>query len=168
MKISVALALALLAAPAVAQHHHAHHHGAGQLGIVVEGERLTLQLALAQADLVGFERAARTPREQLAAQAVLAKLGQPARLFVPAAAAQCQLVEQATEAPLLQGGQAADGHGDIAARYVYRCARPAALNEVKVGVSGEFARVRTLAVSFAGPQGQKAGRIDGKSPVFAW
>lgn len=166
MKILVALAVALASSAAFAQHHHSH--GVGQLGIVVEPGQLTLELEIPQHDLVGFERAPQTAREQLTVQAVLDKLKQPERLFTPAAAAQCTLLEKTIEAPLLTGGQAAGGHGDVAARYVYRCAQAAALNAVQASVFKEFPRLRTLTVSFAGPQGQKAGQLDGKKPVFAW
>lgn len=164
MKILAAFGFVLAASSAFAQ----HSHGVGQLGIVVEQGQLTLLLEIPQHDLVGFERAAKTAREQVTVQATLAKLDQPERLFAPAAAGQCMLAEKNVVAPLLTGGQAAGGHGDVEARYVYRCASPAALNEVKTNVFKEFPRVRSLTVSFAGPQGQKAGRLDGKNPVFAW
>lgn len=166
MKIPVLLALVFASSVALAQ--HSHSHGVGQLGIVVDNGQLTLELEIPQHDLVGFERAAKTAREQLTVQAALEKLGQPERLFAPAAAGQCVLAERTVTAPLLTGKAAADGHGDVAARYVYRCAQPAALNAVQANVFKEFPRVRALAVSFAGPQGQKSGRLDGKKPVFAW
>jgi hypothetical protein len=166
MKILAALCLACVSSVTFAQHHHSH--GVGQLGIVLEQEQLTLLLEIPQHDLVGFERAAKTAREQVTVQAVLEKLGQPERLFTPAAAGQCVLAEKSVTAPLLTGGPAAGGHGDVEARYVYRCASPAALNELKANVLKEFPRVRSLTVSFAGPKGQKAGKLDGKNPVFAW
>jgi hypothetical protein len=166
MKILAALCFALATSNAFAQHQHSH--GVGQLGIVVEQDQLTLLLEIPQHDLVGFERPAKTAREQVTVQATLEKLGQPERLFAPAAAAQCALSEQQIDAPLLTGGPSRDGHGDVEARYVYRCAQPAALNAVRTRVTKEFPRVRALTVSFAGPQGQKAGRLDGKNPVFGW
>ena len=166
MKIIAAFCLAAVSSVVFAQHHHAH--GVGQLGIVVEQDRLTLELEIPQHDLVGFERAPKTAREQVTVQAVLEKLGQPERLFTPAATAQCALAEKTVEAPLLKGGQAAGGHGDVEARYVYRCASPAALNELRTNVLKEFPRVRSLTVSFAGPKGQKAGKLDSKNPVFTW
>lgn len=164
MKILAALCFVLASSCALAQ----HSHGVGQLGIVVENDRLTLLLEIPQHDLVGFERAAKTAREQVTVQAVLEKLGQPERLFTIAKAGQCVLTEKDVAAPLLTGGQDTGGHGDVEARYVYRCANPAALNEVKTTVLKEFPRVRSLAVSFAGPQGQKAGKVDGRNPGFAW
>jgi hypothetical protein len=166
MKILAALCFALASSAAVAQQPHSH--GVGQLGIVVDNDQLTLLLEIPQDDLVGFERAAKTAREQVTVQAVLAKLKQPERLFTPAAGAQCTLAEKTVEAPLLTGGPAGDGHGDVEARYVYRCAQPAALNEVRSSVMKEFPRLRSLTVSFAGAKGQKAGKLDGKNPVFAW
>ncbi len=166
MKILAAFGCVLAAVPAFAQHPHSH--GVGQLGIVVDQGQLTLLLEIPQHDLVGFERAPKTAREQLTVQAALDKLKQPERLFAPAAAGQCALTEKDVAAPLLTGGQAGEAHGDVAARYVYRCASPAALNEVKTNVLKEFPRLRALTVSFAGPKGQKAGKLDGKNPVFAW
>ncbi|PKO34687.1 MAG: hypothetical protein CVU34_06130 [Betaproteobacteria bacterium HGW-Betaproteobacteria-7] len=164
MKILAALCFALASSGALAQ----HSHGVGQLGIVVENDRLTLLLEIPQHDLVGFERAAKTAREQVTVQATLEKLGQPERLFTPAAAGQCVLAEKSITAPLLTGGQATGGHGDVEARYVYRCVQPAALNELRTSVNKEFPRLRALTVSFAGAKGQKAGRLDAKNPVFAW
>lgn len=166
-KLSLFL-LVLLSGAASAQAPHAHQHGAGQLGIVVEGAQLTLLLEAPQHDLVGFERAAKSAREQLTAQAALEKLRAPARLFVPTAAAQCALSEQKIDAPLLEGKASSDGHGDVEARYVYRCANPLALDGLRVQVGEEFPRLRALAVSFAGPKGQKAGRVDTRQPVFSW
>jgi hypothetical protein len=167
MKKSPLLLLALLAGQAAAHEQHAHQHGLGQLGIVVEGAQLTLLLEAPQHDLIGFERAARSAREQLAAQAALEKLRSPARLFVPTEAAQCALSEQKIDAPLLEG-QGGDGHGDIEARYVYLCANPLALDDLRVQVGEAFPRLRALDVSFAGPKGQKAGRVDIRQPVFSW
>lgn len=159
---------ALLPALAVAGNDHAHNHGVGQLGIVVEGDQLTLLLELPQHDVVGFERAPKSAREQVTVQAALEKLKTPAKLFTPTAAAQCQPGEAKIDAPLLQGAKGNHGHGDIEARYVYRCAQPAALTDLKSSVAAEFPRVRSLSVSFAGPKGQKAGKLDAKTPVFAW
>lgn len=168
MKNYIALGLAIVSSIPIAYGQHAHSHGVGEIGIVVEGEQLTVLLEIPQHDVVGFERAPKNAREQLTVQAALEKLGQPERLLVPSAAGQCALVDKVVEAPVLTGGKAAEGHTDVAARYVFRCAQPAALKTLQVNVMAEFVRVRSLTVSFAGPQGQKAGKLDGKNPVFAW
>jgi len=166
-KLSFFLLVVLLGAtPVKAQ--HAHRHGAGQLEIVLEGDRLSLSLDVPQHDLVGFERPARGARELLAAQAALEKLRLPARLFEPTAAAQCTPGEAKIDAPLLEGKASGSGHGDVEASYVFRCANPQALDGLRVKVGEAFPRLRSLAVSFAGPQGQKAGRVDARQPVFSW
>lgn len=168
MKKLPLLLLALLPAMAFAHKNHAHNHGVGQLGIVLEGEQLTLLLETPQHDIVGFERAPKTAREQVTVQAALEKLKTPGKLFAPTAAAQCVVVDQNVDAPLLAGDKGHDGHGDIEVRYVYRCAQPAALVDLKSMVSAEFPRLRALNVSFSGPQGQKAGKIDAKNASFRW
>jgi len=168
MKKLALILIALLPALAFAHKQQAHTHGAGQLGIVVEGEQLTLLLELPQHDVVGFERAPKSAREQVTVQAALEKLRNPAKLFAPTAAAQCELADHKIDAPLLEGAKGHHGHGDVEVRYVYRCAQLAALTDLKATVSAEFPRVRSLNVSFAGPKGQKAGKLDAKNPVFAW
>jgi hypothetical protein len=160
--------ISLFSTAAIAQGGHAHHHGVGQLGIVLDQDQLTVVLEVPQYDLVGFERAPANAREQLTVQAALEKLNAPEKLFVPTAAAQCQAVEKKIEAPLLGPGKPQDGHGDVAARYVFRCAKPEALKEVKVQVMAAFKRVRSLTVSFAGPKGQKAGKLDARNSLFSW
>lgn len=163
------LLLALLALPAAAQHaQHAHQHGVGRLDIALEGETLSLMLEMPQHDLVGFERAPRNAREQATAQAALERLNTPERLFAPTAAAGCRVQEKSVEAPLLDGASSADGHGDVDAAYIFQCTTPAALKDVRVLLIDAFPGLRTLNVSFAGPRGQKAGRLDAGNPVFAW
>ena len=155
-----ALALWLVLSPAYGQ--HAHSHGAGRIGVVVENDQLTIMLEIPQHDLVGFERAPRNDSEQGAVQTAMDKLDAPERLFVPSAAAQCKVADKKIDAPLLSGRKSQDGHGDVTARYVYRCARPGSLSDL------EIRRVHTLAVSFSGSKGQKAGKIDPKNTVFSW
>ena len=77
MKKLPVLLLALLPTLLLAHNDHAHKHGAGQLGIVVEGGQLTLLLELPQQDVVGFERAPKSAREQVTVQAALEKLKAP-------------------------------------------------------------------------------------------
>lgn len=162
------VSLALFSSAALAHGAHAHKHGAGQLGIVIENDQLVVLLELPQHDLVGFERAPANAREQLAVQAALEKLKAPEKLFSLTAAAQCQPVDTRIDAPLLAGGKPQGGHGDVEARYVFRCARPEALNELGVQVMETFKRVRSLNVSFAGPKGQKAGKLDARNTRFGW
>jgi len=168
MKRQTLFLLVLLSGVAPVKAQHAHQHGTGRLDIVVEGAQLSVSLDVPQHDLVGFERPAQGARELLAVQATLEKLRLPARLFEPTAAAQCTPGDAKIDAPLLEGKASGSGHGDIEASYVYRCANPQALNGLRVKVGEAFPRLRSLAVSFAGPQGQKAGRVDARQPVFSW
>lgn len=161
-------ALLVLMLPGTGLGQHGHSHGAGRLDLVVEKDRLTLELEIPQHDLVGFERAPKGAAEKRTVEAAMETLKAPERLFAPSAAAGCVAVSHDIDAPLLDGGRSRDGHGDIAARYVYRCARPEALNDLKVRVMERFGRVRTLSVRFSGTKGQKAGRLDRRNAVFSW
>lgn len=168
MKKLLVLMLALYPVFNLAHGQPVHAHGAGQLGIVVEGSQLSVLLEIPQYDLVGFERAPRDARERLTVQAAMDKLNAQERLFTPSTSAQCKFIDKKIDAPLLSGGKSPDGHGDMTARYFYRCTKPESLTELGVNVMREFKGVRTLVVSFSGPKGQKAGKVDRKNTVFAW
>ncbi len=160
--------LLVLMLPATGHGQHGHSHGAGRLDLVVEKDRLTLDLEIPQHDLVGFERAPKGAAEKRAVQFAMETLKAPEKLFAPSVAAGCAVVSHHIDAPLLDDGKSRDGHGDVEARYVYRCARPEALIDLKVNVMDLFSRVRTLSVRFSGPKGQKAGRLDRRNAVFSW
>lgn len=167
MKRMIVQMLALLLVFSLAHGQHVHTHGAGQLGIVVEGNQLTVLLEIPQNDLVGFERAPKDDRERAAVQAAMDKLNAHETLIALSTAAQCKVIDKKIDAALLSGGKSTNGHGDVAARYVYRCAKSEFLTELGVNVIREFKGVRTLAVSFSGPKGQKAGKIDRRNSVFS-
>ena len=91
----------------------------------------------------------------------LARLRSAAALFTADAAAQCTLSRAEVSAPVLEpaiptAGQApAEAHGDLDARYDYRCARPQQLRTLKLGLFDAFKRMQRIDVQMAGAQGQR-------------
>jgi hypothetical protein len=96
------------------------------------------------------------------------KLKQVGQVLMPSAAAQCTSTGVELESPVLGGKPEAGGHNDLDARYTWRCAKPEALRDVAVGLFADFPRLRRIAVEFAGPQGQRAGRLDARNSRFNW
>jgi hypothetical protein len=151
------LALALLAAAGGAQaHSRPHEHGVASIDVAVDGAQLTVLLNMPLDGLLGFERPPRNDRERHAADAALALLRDGARMFGPEAAAQCTLQSVEIDAPVLAPGAKAQGdHAELDATTVFRCAQPAALSRLKLGMFDAFPRLKRVDVQVAGPQGQR-------------
>lgn len=163
MQRTALFAVLFCALPALAQ----HVHGEGRLDVAIDKGILTLDLELPLDAAVGFERAPKTEKERAAlaeAQRVL-----DAVPFVPASAAGCALQSKEAAVPFRDGKpQAADAHADIDARYVFRCANPAALHDVETTLFKSFKRLYRLEAQRAGPGGQGAARLSPNQPALRW
>lgn len=160
---STALVTALWLAAGPASAGKAHEHGALRMDLSLEGADLSIALAMPLDSAVGYERAPRTEAERQAAAAALARLRDGAAMFRPDAAAQCSLTSAAVSAPVLErpapAGQAADGHADLDATYVFRCTQPAKLLQLEVLLFDAFKRVDRIDVQAALPHGQRKATL---------
>lgn len=159
---------AACAAPVPAQAHGGHRHGEADLLVSVEGAELVVRLETPLDNLLGFERAPRTPPERAAAERLLQRLKAGEGLFQPSTAAGCSLAQARVEAPVLQGREAASGHADLAAEWRYLCRAPQALTGLRVLLWREHPRLTRLNAVVAGPRGQKAQRLTARLPDLAW
>jgi hypothetical protein len=93
-------------------------------------------------------------------------------LFVPDAAAQCQLVKAEVSAPVLEPGakpaaksgaapasppaahKSGGEHADLEASYSFQCAQPAQLRTLDLGLFDAYRRIQRIEVQVAGPKGQ--------------
>ena len=89
------LACAAFSASAEEPHRQlgAHVHGHGRLNIAMEGKKLSMELEVPGADIVGFENEPSTPEQRAAIAEAKAKLANGLALFVPPAEARCELEE---------------------------------------------------------------------------
>lgn len=145
----------------------AHVHGEAKLEIVVEGNALTLHFESPLDGLLGFERAPRTAAEKQAVQTMKATLEDTARIFSLPPEAGCTAQAATITSPVF-ADKAAAGHLDLDADYRWQCAKPAALRAVDTRLFAEFPRMKRIKVDFAGPTGQKSGRMTPAQPRFAW
>lgn len=88
-------AMAVMATTAYAQHRElgAHEHGQGVLNIAVEGPRVSMELTVPGADIVGFEHEAATDEQKAALKIAKEKLSAGLSLFKLSAEAGCQIAE---------------------------------------------------------------------------
>jgi hypothetical protein len=148
--------LLLLALPVLAPaHQKAHVHGQGRLEVVVDGPLLSIALESPLDGIVGFEHPPRTAAQKQAAAQALALLKEPARLFTLPAEAGCRAEATEVVAPVLEGQASKDGHGDLDARWSFRCTAPDQLATLEQGLFAAFPRLVRLDVQVAGPKGQR-------------
>lgn len=152
---TLSLATLALAAAGTAFAAKPHEHGVVKLDVAIEGDKLSIAVEAPLDNLLGFERAPRTDAERKAAADVLARLRAPAGLFAADAAAQCTLAKAEVQAPVLEAGaKPKDGHADLDATYEFKCAQPAQLRALDVGLFEAYKRIQRIEVQVAGPQGQ--------------
>lgn len=158
------LAIALLLAAPLAEAQHRHVHGEGRLAVAIDNDTLSLNLELPLDVAVGFERAPQNDKEKAALAAAEKVLSDAAALWSPTPAANCTVQSAEAGMPKFTGG----AHADVDARYVFRCANPAALKGVETTIFRQFKRLYRLEAQHAGPAGQGKQRLTPKAPVLNW
>lgn len=148
VRLLAAALLACLGASASAQRPHVH--GVATLAVSVEGDALRLQLEAPLEVLVGFEHAPRTAAEGQALQRARELLARPELLRPNAEAGCAPEVAEPPEATLRR----AEGHADLAREFGFRCARPAQLKVIDVGLFEAFARLQRIDAVLVTASGQ--------------
>ena len=162
-----ALLLCVPGAAANAATGHAHQHGTAELEVVLEGDTLGVSLQVPLDSLLGFERAPRTERERAQAKAVLERMRGVGQLLEPDAAAACVPAAPAVTADVLTGqARVAGEHAELQAQVSYRCARPAQLKRIRVGLFEVFPRIQRINARWATPAGQGKAVLRPAAPVF--
>lgn len=139
---------------------HAHQHGVAKLDVAIDGARVEFALEMPMDNLVGFERAPRTPDEKRRVDAAVATLKAADTLFRIDPAAGCSLREAKLESDVLVLGDSKapaaknDGHADIDGEFSFECAQPALVKAVDIGLFKAFARLQRIEVQAATPKGQ--------------
>lgn len=101
---AMALISCMLGSAAVGQERRelgAHQHGHGTLNIGIEGTRVSMELEVPAADIVGFEHAAKTKKDRAAVEKAKGQLSAPLALFTLPAAAGCSVKEATVK---IEGG----------------------------------------------------------------
>ena len=157
---SACLALPAAAAPGGHGAGHAHVHGVAKLELVIEPRQLNLRLEAPLDDLVGFERAPRTPAERKRVDEAVATLRAADGVFMPDPAAGCTLRSVVLTSAVLKLGEAGStkpmeaGHAELEAEVVFDCQDTARLGHVDHGLFKAFPRMRQLDAEGVTPSGQ--------------
>lgn len=150
----------------------AHQHGLSNLAIVMEGDRVELQLASPAMNLVGFEHHASTPEEFAAVEKAKASLTRHDALFTLVGGG-CQHIKTQLDLSALGSSSAeaepvtydhhADhrsaretNHSEVMAAYRYLCVDITALSFIKTHIFKPFAGVQKIHVIWVKPHQQGA------------
>lgn len=178
----LAAAAIYAASPASSEEHRQlgpHVHGHGRLNVALEGKKLSIELEVPGADIVGFEHEPSTPEQKGAIAEAKAKLANAAALFGPSSHANCQLEhvnvtnetehedehEHEHEAEAAgHEGEAEHHHSEFHVEYTLSCASPSRLTSMTFGYFDAFAGAQELDVSVITPKGQSSFEVTREKP----
>jgi hypothetical protein len=140
----------------------AHVHGAASLGIVADGQTVTVELTSAMWNLVGFERPAQSMEEQDRLAALVNTL-QRSPVSLPFDA-MCEMtaVDQPipmTEAARSSAAEDAPWRMDIIARYTFECKDITQIDRIEVDLIDRFSSFEKIDWVWIDPANQRAGTV---------
>ena len=186
-RVMLLFGLVLIAHPvaAVAQHRElgAHEHGRGTLNVAIEGKRVSMELEVPGADIVGFEHAAKTRQQRAAVEKAKTQLLAPQTLFKLPAAAGCVVSAASVEiesgdhdqakgkgaAPAKSGGSAKKepagrAHSEFHAQYAFDCQAPASITTIEFDFFRAFAGAQKIDVNVVTTKGQSKFQVSRGKP----
>lgn len=176
-KLIQAIALTITFFVSMSAHSfEAHVHGLSELTIAMEESSVEIQFTSPAMNLVGFEHRANTPKEIASVRSVSSTLRHDNSLFT-LANAQCKHIDASVNlTDLIDPDNNSDhkdaqhhkhkniheanahaehsDHGEIIARYKYRCAKASTLNSITVNLFNDFPAIDKIQVMWI-KQGQQ-------------
>lgn len=146
----------------------AHVHGVAKMDVSVDGARLAIAIEMPLDSAVGFEHVPKTDAQKTALDDAMRLLRNPAGLFVLPPEAECAVDSVEVSEPFPGGRAKAGGHADFDADYIFRCARPAALNRLETTLFNRFPALKRIDVQRVTPSGQGKALLTGDRPVLRW
>ncbi len=171
-----------------------HEHGHGTLNIAVEDNKITMELEVPGADIVGFEHEAKTKKDKATLKKAISDLKKPLGLFVLPSSAVCKV----KEAKVKLDGEEHDhhhkhhhkdhghkkhkkGHGhdkhdkhkheeeshnEFHTEYVLNCKKPSEIKTIDFKYFDRFKGAEELDVNIISAKGQKSFEAKRKSKTL--
>ena len=134
----------------------AHAHGTAELFIVLEGQKLEIELHSPAINLIGFEHKPKNDEQKAKVEELEVKLTSAGELF-QISSAECQLNTQELDLGnlALEDSEHEDEHhddeethSDIEAQYSFSCQQPSSLRSLVTTIPNEFPSVESLEVQW--------------------
>jgi hypothetical protein len=145
----------------------AHEHGTAELNVVLDGQRLEIELKSPAMNLLGFEHAAKSDADKAKVAALQGQLQAPQGLL-GLGSGDCSLTEHKLESPLFAAAQTHKGHShgahqdhdaehsEIHAHYQFNCEQAQALKQLDLAeLFKAFPGMEKIQVQLIGPAGQQ-------------
>ena len=145
-----------------------HVHGVSKMDLALDGNMLTLAMEVPLDNVLGFEHFPQTEKQHAALAGVLKTLKDASELFFPTAAAECKLESVRIADPFPDSKAKSEGHVDVDAEYVFRCAKPAALKSLETSLFKRFRRLQRIDVQRVTGKGQGAAKMSPQQPRITW
>jgi hypothetical protein len=186
--VAAAAAAAIAGVCAVGAEEHRelgpHEHGHGRLNIAIEGKRLSMELEVPGADIVGFEHEASTAEQKATVEKAKATLSDALSIFKLPAAAGCKLAdakvaiqaedehehehagaEHKNEAKQ-EGEEKEHHHSEFHVTYALDCATPAQITGIDFGYFDAFAGAQELDIDLVTEKGQSHYEVTRAKPTL--
>jgi hypothetical protein len=182
---SILIAATLAASlPAIAAEEHRelgpHEHGTGRLNIAIEGKRVSMELEVPAADIVGFEHEAKTAAQKAAVKKGKTTLEGALNVFKLPAEAKCKLAKakvalhaenehghdhgKAGEAKHEDNDEDESHHSAFHAEYTIDCAAPEKLTGIDFRYFEVFAGAKKLDINLVTEKGQSHYEVSREKP----
>lgn len=180
--IAAVLAAGLPAFAAEEEHRELgpHEHGTGRLNIAIEGKRVSMELEVPAADIVGFEHEAKTAAQKAAVKKGKTALEGALNVFKLPAEAKCKLAEakvalhaedehdhdhgKAGEAKHEDKDEDESHHSAFHAEYTIDCAAPGKLTGIDFRYFEVFAGAKKLDINLVTEKGQSHYEVSREKP----
>lgn len=178
------------ALPAFSEDQHRqlgpHQHGHGKLNIAIENNRMSMELEVPGADIVGFEHEPSTPEQKAAIEKAKAKLANGLSIFKLPSSAECKLenAKVAIEAEhedeheheadhdhhdhdakaVDEHEEGEHHHSEFHVEYSLACQSISRLTSMTFDYFNEFAGAQELDINVITPKGQSSYEVTRASP----
>ncbi len=156
------------------QMHGSHVHGEVVVNMVLEGERLDVEMISPAMNITGYEHAPSTEQERQALAEAIDKLGVASNLLTLPAAAGCEPGDSTVETSLTKEhadhdhkhtGEHEEDHAEFHVTHAFRCEKPGAIDSVTLTLLSDFPGVEKARLQWIHGQLQGAAVLEPVNPV---
>ena len=162
------------------QMHGSHVHGEVVLNVVLEGDRLDIEMISPAMNITGFEHAPATEQERKALAAAIGKLGDAGNLLALPETAGCEPGASTVETSLMEEHAGHDHepaaeqehkegeHAEFHVTHAFQCDKPGAIDSLTLTLFSHFPGVERVRLKWIHGQRQGAAVVEPGNPAVSF